>query len=217
LEYSTTTFRARIRLRRLVKQLANSWYEPRRHGRDVPPLEELWDAAVLERQRRGLGKRLPLGDLFRLVYLTLDYCLKKFDSNPVRAERGGHLPPQTRFKTFFRIVLLNRVRDYLHIGKKYAERRKRKQTRMEQYARDTQAPSCIHTARLVQRLRDAVDDLPPDDRWLVRMHYWQGHSFRYIADRDGVPKNSVWRDHQRVLARLKREFIAAGREGTTAA
>ena len=55
-------------------------------------------------------------------------------------------------------------------------------------------------------MREAVDDLPPDEHEVVRLQHLEGFSHTEIAERLGVPVGTVksrsFRAHKRLAARL---------------
>ena len=44
---------------------------------------------------------------------------------------------------------------------------------------------------LAQRIRDAVDALPPDQRQCVTLAYFAGHTYREVADLLGIPEGTA--------------------------
>ena len=59
-------------------------------------------------------------------------------------------------------------------------------------------------------LMRALEALPPEDRLMVRMHYWEGMSVADIARALATPQKPLYRRLDRAVADLKRRLEAAG-------
>jgi RNA polymerase sigma factor (sigma-70 family) len=66
-------------------------------------------------------------------------------------------------------------------------------------------------------LSDALRDLPPEDRWLIRARYEEAQSVQAIAANLRVSPKQLYRRYERMLAALRRALEASGVDslGTT--
>lgn len=68
-------------------------------------------------------------------------------------------------------------------------------------------PSSLYSADCVrQRLLQALEELPPRERQLMVLHYFQYRSFVEISALLGVNKSRVTQIHQRALKRIRARF-----------
>jgi len=65
-------------------------------------------------------------------------------------------------------------------------------------------------ARIEERLSDAVERLPAEERVLVRLRYWKGLSVADAARALGVPQKPLYRRLERAVATLRVGLLAAG-------
>lgn len=59
-------------------------------------------------------------------------------------------------------------------------------------------------------LRRALDELPPDDRVIVRMRVWEGMSVADISRYLNVPQKPLYRRLERIFGRLRQQMEGAG-------
>jgi RNA polymerase sigma factor for flagellar operon FliA len=69
----------------------------------------------------------------------------------------------------------------------------------------------VAQAELRQLVVDALDDLPEDERTLVRRHYLEGERFDQVATTLGLSKSWASRLHTRAVARLTKRLRAMAR------
>lgn len=67
-------------------------------------------------------------------------------------------------------------------------------------------------AEMRERVRLALDGLPPQEAELVRRHYLEGDRFDEVAADLGLSKSWASRLHARALSRLSKRLRAAGLE-----
>lgn len=83
--------------------------------------------------------------------------------------------------------------------------------------RDSTIPDTIETPdtlaaakEIRQRLSEMVNDLPVDERQLIRTIYFEGHTLQEAADRLGISKSWASRLHAKILDRLGRSLRRIG-------
>lgn len=64
----------------------------------------------------------------------------------------------------------------------------------------------LERAEARQQVLDAIDDLPEQERALVRRHYFEGERFDHVASELGLSKSWASRLHTRAVARLTKRF-----------
>ncbi|HTA73847.1 MAG TPA: sigma-70 family RNA polymerase sigma factor [Gemmatimonadaceae bacterium] len=64
--------------------------------------------------------------------------------------------------------------------------------------------------RVDETLFTALDRLPPEERAILRMRYWEGMSIADIARGLGMPQKPLYRRIERALAELRRHVEASG-------
>lgn len=64
-----------------------------------------------------------------------------------------------------------------------------------------------------EALKRALEHLPPEDRLIVRMRFWEGLSVANIARGLGVPQKPLYRRIERALGELRRSLESAGVAG----
>jgi RNA polymerase sigma factor FliA len=74
------------------------------------------------------------------------------------------------------------------------------------------ADTQLERAETRQRVITAIDDLPDQERTLVRRHYFEGERFDQVASELGLSKSWASRLHTRAVARLTKRF-RTGTEG----
>ena len=69
-----------------------------------------------------------------------------------------------------------------------------------------EASDALAHAQLLDSVRRAIDDLPPDEATLVRRHYLEGARFDQVAASLGLSKSWASRLHSRAILRLSKRL-----------
>jgi hypothetical protein len=171
-----------------LKDLERDWRE---QGRLVlPDLYALFDVAVKVRDQNSLTRRASLHELFSLYYEVLDNCLKLEKYQPGRPKA---------FAAYFTKAIRNRLHEYLGLTEREARRRQL----LREYAYDTRDRWVSVTNEDVEWLYEVIQKLPRPDQWLLYQHYWYKRSFRDLAGEAGKGEDSLEREHDGILDRLR--------------
>ncbi len=176
----------------LLSQLESSWEKERLHFPSAPPLKELWGVTMEERSRRGVAKHISLSEMMSIAYEVASDCF--------RAVQDGETMD---FDSYYRTALANRV--LKRLGHTARDRRRRRL--LKEYSYDQRDRQFVYQNPLHTWISEAVSDLPPDDRWLIRQRYWVDRKISDIARATGKNHSTVSRELNRILAALKALFI----------
>ena len=55
-----------------------------------------------------------------------------------------------------------------------------------------------------RRLADAINQLDPDEQMLIQEHFFKGVSLRSLSKKCGVPKTTICRRRDKILAKMKK-------------
>lgn len=66
------------------------------------------------------------------------------------------------------------------------------------------ADDALHSGRMAQRLKQAIDELPERERVLVTKHYWEGKNLLEAGAELGISKSWASRLHAQAVERLRK-------------
>jgi RNA polymerase sigma-70 factor, ECF subfamily len=109
------------------------------------------------------------------------------------------------FRSWLRHILRNNVLDLRRARERQIPRASGPSARIdEQIPLDDQSPSSqVSAGELGDKLRAAIDQLPPDERNVIQMHYFQGKTYAEISESLGRTPEAVRKLWGRALARLQ--------------
>jgi RNA polymerase sigma factor (sigma-70 family) len=168
----------------MVEQLlsGNDWelgVAERLRGGDPAVLAELYDqfgAFVFGLARRVIGNPTAAEDVTQEVFLTVWERPEQFD------------PTRGRLRTFLGTIAHRRAVDYV----RREEAKRRRAERESLLARSVPDVDEMAAALVVaERVREAVDALPADQREAVQLAYFGGRTYRQVADELGIPEGTA--------------------------
>ena len=94
-------------------------------------------------------------------------------------------------------------------------RRDRKMKALAEH-QQTQGADATDRDALLPMVDEAIDELPADDRRMILMHYFEGHSYREIGKAVGKSEGASQKQTSRALAKLEKILRGRGVGATTA-
>lgn len=169
--------------RLLMETLASTEWEPlvakRLLARDPAVLGELYDlygSFVYGLARRVIGDATAAEDVTQEVFLTIWERPEQFD------------PCRGRLRTFLGTIAHRRAVD--HLRREEAKRRRAERDAM--LARSVPDVDEMAAALVVaERVRAAVDALPPEQREAIQFAYFGGRTYRQVAEELGIPEGTA--------------------------
>lgn len=146
---------------------------------DCHALEELYDqfgAFVYGLAARVIGDRTAAEDITQEVFVTIWQRADQFD------------PDRGRLRTYLGTLAHRRAVDWV----RREEAKRRRAEREAGYARSV--PDVDEMAMAIvaaERVRAAVDQLPPDQREAIKLAYFGGRTYRQVAQELGIPEGTA--------------------------
>ena len=146
---------------------------------DCRALEELYDqfgAFVYGLAARVIGDRTAAEDVTQEVFVTIWEKAECYD------------PDRGRLRTYLGTLAHRRSVDWV----RREEAKRRRAEREAGYA--TVVPDVDEMAMAIvaaERVRDAVDQLPPDQRDAIQLAYFGGRTYRQVAQELGIPEGTA--------------------------
>ncbi len=125
----------------------------------------------------------------------VNYVWKDIIENIYKFEKGD-------FELWFAYRRVKRVLDYLRIEAKHFPPGAGAAQGREMA--DTDPYIDPRKRLLFRRIQDGVEELPPKYAIMMKLYYWEGLSYKEIADQLGMGHNSIGSLHSRALNKLKK-------------
>jgi RNA polymerase sigma factor (sigma-70 family) len=102
---------------------------------------------------------------------------------------GGFVAARGPLRSYLGVIAHRRAVDWVRREAAFRRREERESARSPQPPPDV--AEAATSMVLAQRVRDAVDALPPDQRQCVTLAYFAGHTYREVADLLGIPEGTA--------------------------
>ncbi|HET9141000.1 RNA polymerase sigma factor [Actinophytocola sp.] len=166
---------------------------------DETALAELYDvhgATVLRLALRVTGDWAAAQDITQEVFVYVWEHPSRFD------------PDRGDLRSWLGVIAHRRAVDW--VRRETAHRRRHERTAVDEQDA-TPGPADLATSSVLHDLvRQAVDALPADQRTAIRLAYFEGHTYRRVADALGIPEGTAKSRLRLALAALGRRLGAEG-------
>ena len=165
---------------------------------------EAWDQLVERLHPRVEGHVLSILRRYGLEQMIgphlqdiVNYVWKDVIENIHKFEKGN-------FELWFAYRRVRRVLDYLRIEAKHAPSGSAAVRRREIMDGDSHADP--QKRLLFRQVQTVIESLPPKYANMMMLYYWEGLSYKEIADSLGLGHNSIGSLHSRALRKLKKKL-----------
>lgn len=146
--------------------------------------------AVYAAARRVLGAEAPAQDVVQDVFVQLWTHPERYD------------PRLAPLSTFLTVLARNRAVDVVRSELRRVARQER-HWRLSPQTSSASAHCEVAAAEAASLVRRAVEALPPEQRRVVELAYFQGLSYRAVAVAEGIPEGTAKSRIRLALAKLE--------------